>query len=206
MSGNEKMSKSLNNFTSLTDLTEKTDPRAYRLLVLRSHYRSPLDVTPETIDDAERALLRLDTFARRFSLPALAGKSLLRASDVNWSVDGRDLYERAGALLDEDLDTPSAVALLFEAISSANSLADEGKDAEAAGLAAAVNALFGSLGLTLVASGGTGVDENTAALVQARDDARTAKNWAEADRIRDELVAAGWVVEDASGTTHVRRN
>ena len=205
MAGNEKMSKSLNNFTSLTDLVQKTDPRAYRLLVLRSHYRSPLEVTPDTIVDAERALNRLDTFARRFSLPALAGKNLLRASDVTWSTQGRDLYERFGALLDEDLDTPSAIALLFESVSTANSLADEGKDAEAAGLANAVNARFGSLGLTLVASGGVDIDDATAALVQARDDARATKDWAEADRIRDELVAAGWVVEDAAGTTHVRR-
>jgi cysteinyl-tRNA synthetase len=90
-------------------------------------------------------------------------------------------------------------------VSTANSLADEGKDAEAAGLANAVNALFGSLGLTLVASGGVDIDDATAALVQARDDARATKDWAEADRIRDELVAAGWVVEDAAGTTHVRR-
>jgi len=71
-----KMSTSLNNFTSLTDLLARTDPRAYRLLVLRSHYRSPIEVTPSTIADAERALERIDTFARRFSLPVLAGESL----------------------------------------------------------------------------------------------------------------------------------
>ena len=61
----EKMSKSLGNFTSLTDLLERTDARAYRLLVLRSHYRSPIEVSPATIEDAERALERLDGLARR---------------------------------------------------------------------------------------------------------------------------------------------
>ena len=68
----EKMSKSLGNFTSLTDLVEKTDARAYRLLVLRSHYRSPIEVTPATIGDAERALARLDSVRAAFR-PARTG-------------------------------------------------------------------------------------------------------------------------------------
>ena len=65
----EKMSKSLGNFTSLSDLLARSDARAYRLLVLRSHYRSPIEVTPETIAQAEAGLPRLDEFARRFALP-----------------------------------------------------------------------------------------------------------------------------------------
>ena len=65
----EKMSKSLGNFTSLTDLLERSDPRGYRLLVLRAHYRSPIEVTGATVADAEQALARLDGLARRFELP-----------------------------------------------------------------------------------------------------------------------------------------
>ncbi len=64
----EKMSKSLGNFTSLTDLLDRSDARSYRLLVLRSHYRSPIEVTPETIADAESGLARLDEMARRFAI------------------------------------------------------------------------------------------------------------------------------------------
>ena len=67
--GGEKMSKSLGNFTSLADLLARSDARAYRLLVLRSHYRSPIEVTPDTIAQAEAGLARLDELARRFSLP-----------------------------------------------------------------------------------------------------------------------------------------
>ena len=63
------MSKSLGNFTSLADLLERSDARAYRLLVLRSHYRSPIEVTPDTIAQAEAGLARLDELARRFDLP-----------------------------------------------------------------------------------------------------------------------------------------
>src|SRR5664280_3922599 len=67
----EKMSKSLGNFTSLADLLARNDARAYRLLVLRSHYRSPIEVTPDTIADAESGLARLDEVGRRFDLPDL---------------------------------------------------------------------------------------------------------------------------------------
>jgi len=66
--GGEKMSKSLGNFTSLPDLLKKYDPRAYRLLVLRSHYRSPMEVTEATMEDAQEALSRLDALARRFEI------------------------------------------------------------------------------------------------------------------------------------------
>ena len=204
MVGDEKMSKSLGNFTSLTDLLEKTDPRAYRLLVLRSHYRSPIEVTTSTIADAERALLRLDGLARRFGMPALAGERLEEKSNFSWTGRALDLYERVAAVLDDDLDTPLAVALLFEALSSAHSLADAGNEVEAREVALAVNALFGALGLALLSSSAV-VDEASQALVAQRDEARAQKNWAEADRLRDELTSLGWTVEDSSTGTQIRR-
>jgi len=203
MVGTEKMSKSLNNFTSLTHLLEETDARAYRLLVLRSHYRSPIEVTPATIADAERALARLDALARRFALPALAGQSLEVKSSFHWEGLGQGLLERVAAKLDDDLDTPLAVALLFDAVSSANSLADAGDEDSARGLALAVAALFGALGLALE-SAGDEVDEASAALVRQRDQARAQKDWAEADRLRTELAALGWTVEDSESGTQIR--
>jgi cysteinyl-tRNA synthetase len=204
MVGDQKMSKSLGNFTSLTDLLAKTDPRAYRLLVLRSHYRSPIEVTASTIADAERALVRLDGLARRFDLPALAGEKLEEKSNFSWTGRALDLYERVAAVLDDDLDTPLAVALLFEALSSANSLADEGSEVGAREVAFAVNALFGALGLALVSSRAV-VDEVSQALVAQRDEARAAKDWAEADRLREELTGLGWMVEDSGTGTQIRR-
>jgi cysteinyl-tRNA synthetase len=204
MVGNEKMSKSLNNFTSLTDMLERNDARAYRLLVLRSHYRSPIEVTPATIADAQRALARLDGLARRFDLAALAGMKLEVKHDFSFVGSGEELFKSVSEALDEDLDTPSAVARLFEAVSAANALADEGEEAQARDLALAVNALFGALGLPL-SSGSGAVDEHSEALVAQRDQARTAKNWAEADRLRDELVALGWTVEDSGTHTVIRR-
>ena len=199
----EKMSKSLGNFTSLTDLLSRTDARAYRLLVLRSHYRSPIEVTPSTIADAERALARLDAFARRFSLPVLAGEHLEVASEHEWTPEATALMERVGATLDEDLNTPLGVAELFDALSEANALADQG-DARASGLARGVAVLFAALGLSLDA-GTHAPDETALLLVAAREAARGRRDWAESDRLRDELVALGWTVEDSAAGTVIRR-
>ncbi len=197
-----KMSTSLNNFTSLTDLLERTDPRAYRLLVLRSHYRSPIEVSPATIADAERALARLDTFARRFELTAL-GAGFVVASAHTWEEESRELYERVVALMNDDLNTPAAVGELFEAVTAAHQAADEGRDGAALRLAQSINLLFGALGLTLRA-GVQNIDEISEKLVLERDAARAEKRWADADRLRDELVERGWIVEDGSSGTVIR--
>jgi cysteinyl-tRNA synthetase len=204
MVGLEKMSKSLGNFTSLTHLLDSTDARAYRLLVIRSHYRSPIDVTTATIADAERSLERLDSLARRFELPALAGANLEVASAHALGPKGKALVAKVGAILDEDLDTPSAVAMLFEAVSIANSLADQGDDELAWDLAVGINVLFGALGLPLL-GGSDHVDHASAELVRARDAARAEKDWARADELRDQLVGLGWVVEDSASGTQIRR-
>jgi cysteinyl-tRNA synthetase len=204
MVGGVKMSKSLGNFTSLTDMLERTDPRAYRLLVLRSHYRSPIEVTPATIADAERALARLDALARRFELVVHGGNEFEVATSRSWEDESLELYERVVASMNDDLNTPIAVAALFDAVSEANALADEGHHGTARRLAQSITSLFGALGLSLLA-GSHSVDEVSEALVAERDAARLAKNWAEADRLRDELVTRGWIVEDGASGTVIRR-
>ena len=204
MAGEEKMSKSLGNYTSLTDLLASHDPRAYRLLVLRSHYRQPIEVSAATLGDAERALARLDGLARRFALPTLAGpNALARPESTAWSTEGEELRAEVAAALDEDLDTPRALAALFEAVGRAHALADA-EDDRAEALAEAVGALLAALGLSLRA-GAAEVDQESARLVAARDAARTARNWAAADHYRDELVSRGWVVEDGPSGTRLHR-
>jgi cysteinyl-tRNA synthetase len=115
--GGAKMAKSLGNFTTISELLTGTDPRAYRMLVGRSHYRSPIEVTPETIGDAERALDRLDAFARRFADQIAAGRG----------ADELDLAVRASFVkhMDDDLDTVGAVSVLFDAVRRGNAAADE---------------------------------------------------------------------------------
>ena len=202
MVGEEKMSKSLGNFTSLTDLLERTDGRAYRLLVLRAHYRSPIEVAPGTVADAEEGLARLDALARRFGLdPSLAAVDAAGAPAT-----GADEEALGGfvARMDDDLDTPGAVAGIFELVRRANAAGDEGRAEEARRLAVTVAVLAGALGLAL-RGGGEDVDEESAALVRRRDEARRERDWAAADDLRGRLEALGWVVEDTAGGTRLHR-
>jgi cysteinyl-tRNA synthetase len=198
--GGEKMSKSLANFTTLVDLLDRTDRRAYRLLVLRSHYRSPLEVTPTTIADAEAALDRLDSLARRFGLarPAPVSTPATRRNLDQEAVD------RFVAAMDEDLRTPTAIAIVFELASRANAAADAGEAKVAHRLATTAVELSGALGLEL-GKAGDEVDDESAALVERRDAARRARDFATADSIRDELTARGWIVEDGPEGTTIRR-
>ena len=185
------MSKSLGNFTNLTDLLASTDGRAYRLLVLQAHYRSPIEVTGDTIAQAVSTLETLDAFARRTAdLPAADADAVI--------------LDRFRERMDDDLDTPGATALLFEAVRRANAALDGGDVLGAAALAAAAREIAGAVGLELRAATGD-VDDATADLVRRRDEARAARDFAAADRIRAELVAMGWVVEDTPGGTQVRR-
>ena len=204
MVGDQKMSKSLNNFTSLTDLTEKSDPRSYRLLVLRSHYRSPIEVSPATIADAVRGLERLDGLARRFDLAVEAGETFVRRSDLTPGSSGVGLVKRVTALMENDLDTPGALAAIFESVTAAHAASDAGDEATARDLATAVASLCAAMGLELIA-GGVEIDDESAQLVSARDRARAEKNWAEADRLRDALVERGWIVEDSASGTQIRK-
>ena len=180
----EKMSKSLGNFTTLLDLVDEADARAYRLLVLRSHYRAPIEVSKETVADAEQALERLDSFARRFA--SASGGSADEAALAKF----RDF-------MDDDMSTPSAMALLFDLVRRAN--ADNDRDA-----AAAAFAICAAVGLELRTSSGE-VGDDALALAAQRDEARAAKDWAQADALRDELVAMGYEVADTASGTELRR-
>ena len=93
----EKMSKSLGNFTSLTDLLERADARAYRLLVLRAHYRSPIEVTPATVEQAEQGLARLDDLARRFDAarPPTPASPPTDAAEAGADADARGVVRGA---------------------------------------------------------------------------------------------------------------
>jgi cysteinyl-tRNA synthetase len=202
-----KMSKSLGNFTTLPDLLARYDPRAYRLLVLRAHYRSPIEVTPETLSDAEKALDRLDGLARRFDVA-----DFLSRTQDGFVVEGMppatDLDAAAvadfRAHMDDDLDTPGALAGLFELVTAAHSAADSGDEAGGARLARTAAVLLAALGVSL-RSAEVEVDEESARLVAERDEARRAKDFARADALREELVAKGWTVEDTPSGTAIRR-
>jgi cysteinyl-tRNA synthetase len=185
----EKMSKSLGNVSNLLDLIELYDPRAYRMVLLQSHYRSPVKVTQENVDAAVKALAGLDAFAARTAGVAEAAP------------DGATL-DAFRAAMDDDLDTPRATALLFDTVRHANAALDAGDDAAPA-LIAAANEIAATFGLELGA--GDEVPADVAARASALDDARAAKDYATADAIRAELQADGWTVETTQDGTTVRR-
>ena len=187
-----KMSKSLGNTINLVDLVERYDPRAYRLLVLRSHYRAPIDVTDDSLRDAEAALARLDAFARRVAAAGVAAAEPDPAA-----------LERFRAAMDDDLRTQTAVALAFDLVREANAALDAGDAAGAGPRAAAALEIVGTLGLELHAVAAE-VPEGVAAWARERDEARAARDWPRADELRDRITAAGYVVEDTSAGTVVR--
>jgi cysteinyl-tRNA synthetase len=190
--GGEKMAKSLGNFTNLLDLVESTDARAYRLLVLRSHYRSPVEVTRASTDDAAAALRRLDAFARRVASTGLASAPADPAAIAEFV-----------RVMDDDLDTPAAVAQLFGLVTEVNTALDADDTARAATLAAVVSEICTAVGLVLD-PGGSEVPAEVLARAAERDQARADRDFATADAIRDALVADGWVVEDTAAGTQVR--
>ena len=191
--GLEKMSKSLGNFTTLTDLLAAHDPRAYRLLVLQSHYRAPLEVTPGSLEHASATLRGLDDFVRRTAdLPTAAGPD----------ADAVDAFRAA---MDDDLSTPAVVALLSDLRRRANTHLDEGDPAAAGPLVAAVKEISGALGLVLGPAAGEEVPTEVLELVARRDQARADRDFGAADALRDQLVALGWVVEDTASGTKVHQ-
>ncbi|MFZ0664891.1 MAG: cysteine--tRNA ligase [Acidimicrobiales bacterium] len=198
----EKMSKSLGNFVSLPDMFEESDWRAYRLLVLRAHYRSPIDVTRATVADAEAALVRLDNLARRFDLDASLGSLNERdALEAGVDVDALAFFN---ARMQDDLDTPNALGHIFELSKRANGSADGGDHDTAQRLSRTVAILAGALGLELHSRSGDGPDEAVLRMASERVAARAGGDFKKADELRDEILAAGWIIEDGSGGPRFR--
>jgi cysteinyl-tRNA synthetase len=191
-----KMSKSLGNVSNVLDLVEAYDPRAYRLLSLRSHYRAPIDVSDDALVDAEGALDRLDAFARRVAaeLPAVAAGE---------AVSEPAALDRFREAMDDDLHTQAAVALVFELVREANAALDAGDPATAAPKAAAVLEITGALGLELHSEEAE-VPAEMLDLARQRDEARAARDWPRADALRDQIKAAGYVIEDTPTGSVVR--
>lgn len=183
----EKMSKSIGNVSNLLDLIEHYDPRAYRLVLLQSHYRSPVKLGQAMIDAAVKSLAGLDGFAAR-------------TADVSGESDVATI-DAFRAAMDDDLDTPKAMALVFDTVRKVNVGIDAGSDVS--GLVAAVNEICAAFGLEL--SAGSDVPDDVAAQAAALDQARADKDFAAADVIREALQSGGWIVETTKDGTSVRR-
>ena len=186
---NEKMSKSLGNFFTIREVLQKYDAETLRFFLVRTHYRSALNYSDAHLDDARNSLKRLYT-----------ALDLVAPADV--AIDWTQPHAaRFKAAMDEDFGTPEAIAVLFELAGEVNRT----KSAETAGL---LKALAASLGILqgdprAFLQAGSTLDEATIqAKIDARAAAKVAKNFAEADRIRQELLEQGIVLKDSpTGTT-----
>jgi len=193
--GDEKMSKSLGNFRTLAELLDAWDPRALRLLVLQTHYRRTMEINEDGMAAANAALDRLDSFERR-----VTGVDLLQTTP------DESVVEKFKTAMDDDLGTASALAVIFDAVREANRALDTEDIESASALVAAVRELLLVLGVELSTTSDNSSDaEEIDSLVAARTEAKLSKDFAEADRIREELSSRGVVLEDGpSGTIWYR--
>ncbi len=189
---NEKMSKSLGNFFTIRDVLARYDGETLRFFMLRTHYRSPFNFSDVNLDDARNALRRLYT--------ALDGVEIA-STPIDWSLPQAAAFRQA---MNDDFNTPLAVSVLFE-------LAGELNRTRAPATAALLAALGGVLGVlqqrprAYLQAGSTLDEASIQRLIDARASAKKARDFKEADRIRDELAAQGVELKDsASGTNWVK--
>jgi cysteinyl-tRNA synthetase len=196
----EKMSKSLGNFFVLREVLENYRAEEIRYFIVSSHYRSQLNYSAEQLDHARAALQRFYT-------------ALQDTQAVEIPADG-EYQQRFEQALNDDFNTASAIAVMFDLARDINRAKSEQQGAQHA-LASLLRYLGGIIGLLqadaedfLKSGGGQGTGLSDVAideLIEQRLQARADKNWADADRIRDELSAAGIVIEDGANGTRWRR-
>ena len=194
---NQKMSKSAGNFFTVRDISKEFDLEAVRMFMLGAQYRSPINFSREMIEQAKASLDRLYTARDHYAF------LLSNAKDGEMGEREKELLEKVqaardgfDAAMDDDLNTADAIGNMFELVRAGNALLDEKSPKQA--VQAVVDALAEMAKVCGILSRKTDEsgDEQVEALLKARAEARAAKNWAESDRLRDEITKLGYVLKD----------
>jgi len=197
----EKMSKSLGNMVTIDEFLSKHPGDIMRLWVLNGSYRSPLTYSEAVIDQTTQAYKRLLS-AKKGALPG--AKGLSESAQVNLKTAGEAAREGFVEAMDDDFNTSSAMAVIFELVKQINQARSDGAtDSQLQVLQSVFTELTDTLGLELKEESvsGSNADAFIDLLISVRRDLRTEKNWAMSDKIRDELKALGVILEDGKDGT-----
>jgi len=192
---NEKMSKSLGNFFTLRDIFKKYDPQEVRYLFLQTHYKSPIDFSDALLQQSKNSLTRIHDFMRRLDEYDYDG-------DNDMSVEVDKDFKDFEIAMNDDFETPAALAVCFDLIRNVNkaiddkSLSFKGRD-NILNFIERVDSVFGVFRKTTFVDIGNDIKK----LIEAREEARADKDWGRADEIRDKLLEKGIHVEDSSSGT-----
>ena len=203
---NQKMSKSLNNFFTVRDIAKEFDLEAVRLFMLSAHYRSPINFSRDQIEAANASLNRLYTARNTLRFLAENGEDREMNPDEKAFAERLKEYEhRFDAAMDDDMNTADALGAIFELVRDANGTLQAGASREAAKKALdSLMALCGVLGFLTKEE--EGLPEDIQKLVQERAEARKNKDWKRSDELRDQIRAAGYILEDTREGQKVRKD
>lgn len=192
---NQKMSKSLGNFFTVRDIAKEFDLEAVRMFMLSVHYRNPVNFSRELIQQAEAALTRLRTARERLEEAQRVQET---AEDAAFTASLDGFRARFEAAMDDDLNTADAIGVLFDLVRACNTFVTEPRGGAAIDAAKALfDQLTGVLGL-LQHKQEEAMPEEALRLLDERQQARKAKDFARADAIRDQLKEMGYAVEDTA--------
>ncbi len=202
----EKMSKSLGNFFTIREILTEYQPEVVRYVLISSHYRSAINYSLETLQTARGALQRLYT--------SLRGMAAVESPPLTGLDSTNSYVQRFVAAMDDDFNTPVALAVLFDLVRDLNLLRSDARNAEAAELARTLKGLAAVLGLlqqdpeTFLKAGGSDElgDDAIEALVAQREQAKRDKDYAQADSIREQLKQQGVLLEDSREGTFWKRS
>lgn len=202
----EKMSKSLGNFITVRQVSEKYDLEVLRMFLLQVQYRNPINYTDDAILATKNALDRLYNLKFRLEQIISEKKDDVSENDSEWQ-SALDKYRTAFiAKMDDDLNTADALAVIFDLVREINtSINDDFSSAKAKAALDMLTELTGVLGLLKRRTSNSSIDSEIEELIAQRQAARKNKNWAEADRIRDLLKSKGIILEDTKDGVHWKK-